>query len=129
MGIDELIIKKWRRKAGGLRHDHRLSERKIAKIIADEYSVPSEIVRYHISTKDKRYPGHYDLRYKKVVRHIDTFLPQVFNGNPELSLKAISDGIDNLSGISLKERTLERLLGRYEGKQGGPPIIKSESGN
>lgn len=129
MKFDELTIKKLRRRAGGLRHDFRLSERKIAKIIANEYNILPEIIRYHISIKDKRYPGHYDLKYKRLIRHVDSVLPQVFNGNPELSLNDICIGIDNLKGISLKEGTLEKLIGKYQRMPRGPPIVKTETGN
>lgn len=128
MGLDELAIKKLRRRAGGLRHDYRLSERKIAQIIANEYNLPSEMVRYHVSVKDKRYPGHYDLRYKRLIRHIDSILTQIFNGNSELPLNDILIGINNLKGISLKERTLEKLLSKYEGLPRGPPVVKTEAG-
>jgi hypothetical protein len=78
---------------------------------------------------EKGYFRSYDYRYKNIIRHVDNLLPQVFNSIPELSLKAISNGIDNLSGISLKERTLEKLVGKYEGLPRGPPIVKTESGN
>ena len=70
----------------------------------------------------------FDYRYKKLVRHIDSVLPQIFNSKPELPLKEISNGIENLTGISLKERTLEKLLLKYENKPRDPPIIKTESG-
>jgi len=129
MGIDEITIKKLRRRAGGLRHDYRLSERKIAKIIANEYGIPPEIIRYHVSIKDKRYPGHYDLKYKRLIRHIDNLFPQIFNGKPELQLKEISSRIENLAGIYLKKRTLEKLLLNYENNVRGPPIIKTETGS
>jgi len=137
--LDEQAIRTIRLKARGLRHDHRLSKRKISRIIADEFGLPFNTVRYYAfiigsdwkkeNRKNMAYDKNYDLKYKKVIRHIDSFLPQVFNGNPELSLRAISDGIDNLSGISLKERTLEKLVGKYEGNPKGPPILKTETGN
>lgn len=72
---------------------------------------------------------HPDYRYKRVTRHIDNFFPRVFNSTPELPLKEISVGIENLTGISLKENTLEKLLLNYEGKPRGPPIVKTETGN
>lgn len=96
-------------------------------MIANMYGVHERIVYRYLNPV--RITRLYAKEYKKVIRHIDTYLPQVFNGNPELSLKTISDGIDNLSGISLKERTLEKLIGKYEGLPRGPPIIKTESGN
>jgi len=103
------------------------------QIIAKRYDVRPEMVASYIgpltTEEKKQHVYSYDYRYKNIIRHVDNLLPQVFNGNPELSLKAISDGIDNLSGISLKEKTLEKLVGKYEGLPRGPPILKTESGN
>lgn len=103
------------------------------QVIAKRYDVRPEMVASYIgplTTEEKKQHFHgYDYRYKNIIRHVDNLLPQVFNGNPELSLKAISDGIDNLSGISLKERTLEKLVGKYEGLPKGLPILKTETGN
>lgn len=70
----------------------------------------------------------YDLKYKNIVRHIDNFFPQIFNSNPELPLKEISSRIDNLTGVHLKESTLETCLNKYETKARDPPLIKTESG-
>lgn len=130
--LDEQTIRKIRLKARGLRHDHRLSKRKISRLIAEKYNLPFTTTRYYAfeSRRDvKRYDSKYDLKYKGLIRHIDNLLPQVFNGNPELPLKEISSGIENLTGISLKERTLEKLLLKYENLPRGPPIVKTETGN
>lgn len=133
MTVDMFTIKKWRRRAGGLKHDFRLSERRICTIVAKEFNVPLTTIRYYLFDRDKKDPRFYDrlydLKYKRVIRHMDSVLPQVFNGNPELSLNNICIGINNLKGISLKEKTLERLIGKYEGLLKGPPIVKTETGN
>lgn len=132
---DRNLIKKLRYKGAALRRNPSKIKLRFCEMIAKENNLPLRTVRYYMferkpsPTNIEEYNKEYDLKYKKVVRHIDTFLPQVFNGNPELSLRAISDGIDNLSGVSLKERTLEKLLLKYEGTPRGQPIIKTETGN
>lgn len=137
--LDEPAIRRIRLRTRVLRHDHGLSKRKISRIIAQEFNLPFNTVRYYAfiigkdwrrhTLKGKRYDNKYDLKYKRVIRHIDNLLPRVFNGNSELQLKEISNGIENLAGISLKERTLEKLLGKYERLPRGSPIIKAEPGN
>jgi len=103
------------------------AKRQIFLLIANRYNVDVQTVyRYMTPSLISKMHGY---EYKRLTGHLDSFLPQVFNGNPELSLRAISTGIDNLSGIFLKERTLEKLLAGYENKPRGIPIIKTESGN
>ena len=70
----------------------------------------------------------YDLKYKRVVRHIDTYFPKIFNSNPDLPLSEISSRIGSLSDIHLKENTLETLLNKYNGNPRGSPLIKTDSG-
>lgn len=129
MTVDALTIKKWRRKAGGLKHGYRLSKRKICKTVANEFNAPLTQIRYHLFDKDRIRPGFYDLRYKRLVRHIDRLLPKVFNGELVLSLKEISTGIENLEGIHIKERTLEKLFGKYEESSNSPIIVKTKTYN
>lgn len=107
--------------------DH-LTKQEAYRMVEKEFGVPSASIQHYTTPSRYKFPS-WTRNTRYVKRHIDKYLPQVFNGNPELSLRAISDGIDNLSGIALKERTLEKLLLNYEGLPRGPPIIKSESGN
>lgn len=103
------------------------AKRQIFLLIANRYNVDVQTV-YHYMTPSLISKMH-GYEYKRLAGHIDSFLPQVFNGKPELSLGDISVGIENLVGISLKEGTLEKLLLKYENKPRGPPIIKTETGN
>ena len=91
--------------------------------------MPLDTVRYHTfhARRDlKSYWQEYNRNYKHIVRNIDTILPTFYNGNPELSLTEITTRIETHKGISMRESTLEKLLGKYEGNA---PLVKTESGN
>ena len=128
---DKKLIKKLRYKGGALRRNPSKVKIRFCEKIAQEHNLLLETVRYYMFKRkpQKIYDRTYDLKYKRLIRHIDSVFPQIFNGKPELSLNEISDRIENSAGIYLKEKTLERLLAGYEGKPRGPPILKTESGN
>lgn len=73
--------------------------------------------------------GDYDLRYKHLIRHLDTVLPQLYNGNSDLPLSRLTVRIGELTGIQMQEETLEKLLAGYQGKPRGPPLLRTESGS
>jgi hypothetical protein len=50
----------------------------------------------------------------------------LYNGNSELSLAELTSRIESNAGIAMREKTLENLLGKYEGNT---PLVKTESGN
>lgn len=85
--------------------------------------------RPEVKLRYKKDRKNYDLKYKSVVRHIDNLFPQIFNSNPELPLSEISSRLGSLSGVHLKQSTLETLLNKYNGKARDPPLIKTELGN
>lgn len=144
--IPYLTIKQWRKSLRQLTKNH-MYKIDACKVIADKFKVNPNTVRYclfqrkgYLNRKDyeEKYRNrpniyikrkNYDLKYKSVVRHIDNLFPQIFNSNPELPLSEISGRIDNLTGVHLKETTLETLLNKYNGKARDPPLIKTESGN
>ena len=124
-------IREWRVKASNLANNPRLSPGGISRVIAREYGVPVGVVRYYaFATRQdpKRYHQLYDLRYKHLIRRLDIILPALYNGNPELSLPAMSERIEARAGIKMQEGTLEKLLGKYNGER-GPPVLKTESGS
>src|SRR3989338_5525211 len=144
--ISYLTIKEWRKRLRQLTKNH-MYKIQACKVIASEFKVNPNTVRYclfqrrsYLNAKDyqeayrnrpeiKTRRRDFDYRYKRLTRHIDSLLPQIFNSKLELSLGDISVGIRNLSEISLRERTLEKLLLKYENTERGPPILKTESGN
>jgi hypothetical protein len=110
-----------------------MPKREVYRIIAEKYNVTPNMVSSYIepiTDKDKAHHfSTYDFKYKRLIRHIDNLLPHLFNGNSELQLKEICNGIENLAGIYIKEGTLEKLLLKYKGKPRGLPVIKTESGS
>ncbi len=77
----------------------------------------------------ERHPN-YKKRYNFYIRrNIDNLLMTIFNDKQDLSSNEIYSRIKNLTGISLKERTLEKLLLKYGGLPRGSPVIKIESEN
>lgn len=121
------LVKKLSKQYPSRNRGYSTSHKRVYAVIANMYGVHERTVYQYLSPV--RITRLYGKEYKKVIRHVDNFLPQVFNSKPELSLRDISARIDNLSGIYLKERTLEKILGKYESKPRGPPVIKTESGN
>ncbi|MFH1644851.1 MAG: hypothetical protein ABIB11_00360 [Candidatus Omnitrophota bacterium] len=107
------------------------AKRQIYLLIAQKYNVDVQTVYHYMNQKvrNRAYDRNYDLKYKRVVRHIDSYFPQIFNSNPDLPLSEISSRINSLSDIHLKENTLETLLNKYNGNPRGSPLIKAESGN
>ena len=94
--------------------------------IAERYGVQPRTVARYLSPATRT--RAYSREYQRLKRHLDTALPQLFNGRPELSLTELSGGIETHAGIKMQAVTLEKLLARYEGKPRGPPAIKTESG-
>lgn len=143
--IPYLTIKEWRKSLRQLTKNH-IYKIEVCKVIANKFKVNPNTVRYclfqrrgYLNRKDyeEKYRNkpdiyikrkNYDLKYKRVVRHIDSYFPKIFNSNPELPLSEISSRIDNLTGVHLKENTLDNLLNRYGAKAKDPPLIKTELG-
>ncbi|GAG20259.1 unnamed protein product [marine sediment metagenome] len=128
---DKKLIKTLRYKGGALRRNPSKVKIRFCEMIAKEYNLPIRTLRYYMferKTSTAFYDKTYDLKYKRLVRHIDKILPQIFNGEAELSLIEMSSGIDKLTGVYIKERTLEKILNRYEGEPRGEPLVKTESG-
>ena len=125
-------IREWRVKAAHLGNNPHLSKGTISRKIAREYSVPVFAVLYHVftSTQDaKKYHKRYDREYKHLIRHLDTILPRLYNGNSDLSLTEMAGRIESNIGIRMQEQTIEKLLVRYEGKPRGPPLLRTETGS
>lgn len=107
--------------------DH-LTKQEAYRMVEKEFGVPSASIQHYTTPSRYKFPS-WTRNTRYVKRHIDKYLPQIFNGDSELQLKEISIGIGNLTGISLKERTLEELLLKYRGLPRGSPVIKIEGGN
>ena len=141
-------IMEWNKLIRHLTRVHHLKKKQACKMIQGSLGVPARTVanytspsRYRFPSQYQRYPSQnrrypsqynspeYDLRYKHLIRHLDTILPTLYNGNPELTLPEISERIETHAGIRMQEGTLEKLLARYEGKPRGPPVLKTESGS
>lgn len=147
------IIKEWRKKLKQLRR-MRTPILESCRVIADEFKINPNTVRYclfqrkdyHKREYRREYNKYYnksyrkrheirlkirdyDYKYKRLVGHLDSILPQVFNLHSELGLGDISNEIKNLAGISLQESTLEKIIAKYEDKPRGSPIIKTKSKN
>jgi hypothetical protein len=123
-------VHQWRDKAWRLRLKRRLSINKICHLIGEEFGVPPHSVAYRVfglgrPNHDRTYGRGYRRNYRAFTRRLDSLLPQLYNGNTELSLAEMSERIETHSGIRMQEGTLENLLGKYEGNA---PLVKTESG-
>lgn len=122
----------WRKIIRHLMVVEHKTKKKACKIVEEKFNVPSSTVAAYTAPSSYRPPSqnkNYNAGYVKTKRHIDKILPQVFKNNPELPLKQISNGIDKLAGVYIKEKTLEKILTKYEGNPRGLPIVKTETGN
>lgn len=131
----------WKKTIRHLATQH-ISKKQACEIIEKSSGVPAQIVAVYTAPHNYKPPSHYrkysyphygnhntneyDLKYKNLIRHIDDVLPQLFNGNSELSLTEMTEGIESNVGISMRESTLEKLIGKYEGNA---PLIKTELGH
>ena len=111
-------IHEWRLRAKSLRLGQKLSMNQICRQIANESHVPFGTVRYHVlgygrKFDDKNYSQEYDSKYQSLIHYLDKLLPQFFNGNSELSLTELTGRIESHVGISMRETTLEKLIGKY----------------
>ncbi len=127
-----VLAKKLAKEYPSNNHGYRNAEnhRTVYAIIAKMYSVHPRTVYRHLSPgtlaggeREKRY----DLRYHHLIRHLDTLLPQLYNGNTELSLAEMSERIESQVGIKMQVGTLEKRLASYNGDR-APPVLRTESG-
>ena len=128
-----VLAKKLAKEYPSNNHGYRNAEnhRTVYAIIAKMYSVHPRTVYRHLSPgtlaggeREKRY----DLRYHHLIRHLDTVLPALYNGNSDLSLEEMSGRIQSHVGIKMQEGTLEKLLVRYGGEPRGSPVLRTELG-
>lgn len=77
----------------------------------------------------ERHPNYYR-NYKFYLKDcMDSLLPQIFCDKQELPLNEITSGIENLTGISYKRKTLEKILTKYKNNTRGSPLIKTSLAN
>jgi len=140
--ITPAMVLEWRALANRLAEEYPSQNRgfpkgrrRVYQVIAQMYDVDLRTVYHYMSHTENRsckspvyVKRRYERLYRHLTRHVDSILPQTFNGNDELSLAEISGRIANMIGVSVRERTLEKLLARYEGKPRGPPALKTEKG-
>ena len=118
------------------------SKARVYRRIAEMYGVDVATVYRYMSSRLRRQRTNrayrltagprirnYDIRYKHLIRHLDTALPQLYNGDSELPLSGLTGRIGELTGIQMQEGTLEILLKGYQGKPRGPPVLRTESGS
>lgn len=125
---DAATIRRWRIRATNLSHNPSLSAAEICRIIGREDGTSPHTVRYHTfhARRDfESYRRWYARNYMRISRHLDSVLPTLYNGNSELSLAELTGRIESNAGIAMRESTLEKLLGKYEGNK---PLVKTESG-
>lgn len=88
-------------------HLHKKEQKEIRKISRKRYRSKPELHEYLKS---------YDLRYKRLVRHLDNFVLASFsNNNCSFSSNDISDAVKKKSGICLNIDTIEKILDRANG--------------
>lgn len=100
------------------------SRRRVYAAIAQMHGVSVGTVKNYMSrTMLKR---EYARERGRLTRHLDLYLPQVFNGDADLPLNDISKRLQERTGISVGGTILEKSLEGYQGKPRGPPLIPSD---
>ena len=71
--------------------------------------------------------------YRRVQRHPEHYLEQLFRSSPERNLDALAGGLPSLcEGVRFSQKALERILHQYataqgEGRIRGPPYLEETS--
>ena len=80
-----------------------------------------------VKLRAKEYSRTYDLKYKRISRHLDFFLQNTLNGN-RLNLSQICNKLSSNTGIHFQPQTIEKLISGYEQKYGKVPLLETKPG-
>jgi transposase len=146
------LLEEWSALEQTLKNDYAMSDYAAHRKIAGIYGISRSTVYYYLKDgvldKKRDYDRGYNLtryenadqqtiearheynkRYSQLKANFGDYLQELFSDDKPRTLEQVSKYIASETGISLRERTIENLIDRYEQKTGQQPLSQINGNN